>query len=335
MDSPKHTILLAVGTALGFAVLLLFWISWNYSIEEITTDGFLSAGSFVISTILFLVLALVLLGMLALFAGGEKLRIGVYMLWGVTALIAPSPVGVLWKLLLAASLFSLCLLCDYAIQRRIALLVKPVLTLIFPTFFKLWLFGLSVLLAVHMVVHPAIAIQEVDVSIPEGMWQQVWELFGIGLDAEQGGVEIQNALEDTQVPLSIDQELNEQEVTMLEEMLAEYGISFPDLAGFLETVGRTEDGSLDLSQASEGINTVVSDAAKNQTESIFSTVLEPIKPFWPLIVALSFFLSVQIFVPIFVYLGLLCLKLSIYLLTICNIVRLSEEDAVISRYVLK
>lgn len=327
--------MLIAGALLGFIVLLCFWMSWNQSIEQIITEGFLSAGSFLVFAVLFLVLALTLLGGCALFTDDQRVKAGTYALWSVTAILASSPTAIWWKILFAVAFFCLCILCDFAIKRRATLLVRPVLFLIFPTYFKLWLFGLSVLLAVHVVVHPAIALQEVDISIPEGMWQQVWEVFGIGLDAEQGGVEIQNALEDTQVPLSLGQELSEQEVAMLEEKLAEYGVSFPDLAGFLETVGRTEDGSLDLSQASEGINTVVSDAAKTQTESIFSTVLEPVKPFWPLIVALSFFLSVQIFVPIFVYLGLLCLKISIYMLTLFNVVQLIEEDATISRYVLK
>jgi len=335
MRPPKHSFLFLAGAVAGFTVLLLFWMSWNASIEKITTEGFLSASSFVISAIVLLVFTLTLLGLNALLVKEIKIKYLVYALSSIPVLIAPSLVPLVWRLMIAFVLYAASLLCDVAIQKRAALLVRPVLSLIVPSFFRLWLFGLSILLALSIVAHPAVSLREVDISIPEETWQQLWGLFGVELDAGEGGLTIENTSTETQIPIANETIVNEEEIAVLEEILAQNGVTFPDLGDFLESFVDPDNKTVDLSQASDSINDAVSEAAKSETENLFNSVLEPLEPFLPYLVALSFFLSVQIFLPIFVYLGLFCLKISLYVLSALNIVQLTEESAPVSRYVLE
>lgn len=335
MKLPQHFFLIAAGTISGFIVLLLFWTSWNASIEQITAEGLFAAGSFIISAVILLVLALVLLGLNALLVPESKIRFISYALWSAAALVAPSPISLFWKILIATVLWLLFVLCDFSIQRRAVLLVRPVLSLIFPPFFKLWLFGLSILFAISITAHPAIALQEMDVKIPEGIWGQVWEMFGIGLDAEESELRVQSVSSETSIPLSNKAILSEQEMESLTEAFLNSGIGIPDLVGFFQSSVDTESGTVDLSQATDTINTAISETAKSETEEIFRAVLAPLVPFWPYIIGVTFFLSAQVFVPIFVYLGLILLKVLIYFFSIFKIVNLVEENATISRYVLK
>jgi len=129
--------------------------------------------------------------------------------------------------------------------------------------------------------------------------------------------------------------LDEQELQLLTEALSRNGINVPDLRSFLQSFENAEQGTIDLGQASDTINTAISETTKSETERLFNAVLAPLEPFWPYIIALSFLLSALIFVPVFVYLGLFFLKISMYLLTTFKVVHLAEDEAVVSRYVLK
>ncbi len=335
MNVSKSLIVHLLSAVFGFISSFIFWSVWSQSIAVAVTDGVVAVGPLAVIISLFLLSMLVQIGAVGILLPYTYKILFVFLLWGLGVTVGAFLLPVFVRVLFGLATFCLCMLCDYALYNRSKLLVKPVLSLIVPSFLKIWMVGLTVLLAASLAINPDITMETVDIEIPTAVWEQLWNAMGASLELDGDQAVVKGASKTVIIPLTQQDMFAADEYTLVQSEFAQNGFALPDFDELLQRFQDSGKPGLDYQGFTDSLNQDLSTMAKSQTEQLLGTILDPFRSIWPYLIALSFLVSSQILIPLFVLFGVVSLKAFLSLLSKVHITKLVEEEGTITKYVLQ
>ena len=328
--SQQHKIIAYSITAfIGIIATGVFWYFWLQSLQLIVEGTTQNAFSLIGWTVILLLVLVTFNGITGLLLPYSRYRFVLYAIWPIGILFEYINTQVVLAFGLYVAVYLLFIGIDWGIWKRSKALIEPVLSMILPGMYRLWMVLFSVILSISIAIHPGIRINELQINIPEQTWTRIWNLLGLRMEG-QNMLPERSQITNTNQAGSVEgifdtllQQLNASGIAVNESTQAEIyerlqNSDQNEIQGYLDT-----------------INQQVSTSIKQEVEKLLTNTVAPYAGVWAYIIALSFFLSAQFLAPLIGWLGLFTTKLCLWLLVKTGVAKLEEQQVTARRYMLQ